>query len=160
MLRFAVASWVALGAIHAAQGNAVPCQNAESPPNAPSAQPFAPLTPQSDSSDNNKGEPDRTEGDMTYYHLGMGACGEDDSIIDDTGTVVALSHLLMGEQSNDNPFCDRTITVRFGDKVATAVVRDKCMGCAVEDIDVSKAVFIKLVGSLDAGRVRVEWQFN
>ncbi|KAH7363592.1 RlpA-like double-psi beta-barrel-protein domain-containing protein-containing protein [Plectosphaerella cucumerina] len=97
---------------------------------------------------------------MTYYDLGVGACGIDDGGKDDTDNIVALSHLLMGERSTGNLFCGKVITIRLGGQTTTAVVHDKCMGCAKEDVDVSKAVFNKLVGALDAGRVRVEWWFK
>ncbi|KAH7363549.1 RlpA-like double-psi beta-barrel-protein domain-containing protein-containing protein [Plectosphaerella cucumerina] len=97
---------------------------------------------------------------MTYYDLGVGACGIDDGGKDDAENIVALSHLLMGEESNRNPFCGKVITIRLGSQTTTAVVHDKCMGCAKGDVDVSRAVFNKLAGSLDAGRVPVEWWFN
>ncbi|KAH7357683.1 RlpA-like double-psi beta-barrel-protein domain-containing protein-containing protein [Plectosphaerella cucumerina] len=97
---------------------------------------------------------------MTYYDLGLGACGMDDSGKDNEENIVALSHVLMGTESNTNPFCGKVITIRLGSQTTTAVVRDKCMGCAKEDVDVSKALFNRLVGSLDPGRVRVEWWFN
>ncbi|KAM0432407.1 hypothetical protein ACHAPT_004951 [Fusarium lateritium] len=99
-------------------------------------------------------------GEFTYYDIGMGACGEDDSGKDDTENIVALSHLLMGTVSNGNPMCGKTITIKANGKTTTAVVKDKCMGCAINDIDVSRACFKELYGSLDAGRTEVEWWFN
>ena len=100
-------------------------------------------------------------GELTYYTVGMGACGEDDTGADSSQNIVAISHLLMGTQSNGNPMCGQTITIKTADgKSASATVKDKCMGCALEDIDVSEKVFLQLFGSLDGGRLPVTWSFD
>ncbi|KAK1770961.1 allergen Asp f 7-like protein [Phialemonium atrogriseum] len=99
-------------------------------------------------------------GDLTYYALGMGACGFDDSGKDMTENIVALSYLVMGEQSNGNPMCGKTISISYGGKTITATVRDKCMGCAADAIDVSEAAFVSLLGSTGVGRKAVNWWFN
>jgi outer membrane biosynthesis protein TonB len=103
---------------------------------------------------------DSHTGELTYYDVGMGACGFDDSGKDNSENIVAISHLVMGTQSNGNPMCDQTITISAKGKTVTATVRDKCMGCAANDVDVSKAAFLELFGSLDLGRTEVEWWFN
>ncbi|KAF4447306.1 hypothetical protein F53441_9149 [Fusarium austroafricanum] len=100
------------------------------------------------------------QGEFTYYDIGQGACGEDDSGKDDSINIVALSHLLMGPQSNGNPMCGKTITIKANGKTAQATVKDKCMGCALNDIDVSRKVYNEIWGSLDSGRTKVEWWFN
>ena len=74
-------------------------------------------------------------GDLTYYTVGMGACGWDDTGKDLTSNIVAISHEAMGSASNGNPMCGKTITISYGGKTITATVRDKCMGCAANDID-------------------------
>jgi hypothetical protein len=89
----------------------------------------------------------------------MGACGEDDTGDDQSKGIVALSHLLMGTQSNGNPMCGQTINIKANGKTATAVVKDKCMGCAEEDIDVSEMVYKQLFGGLGSGRMPVTWSF-
>lgn len=102
-------------------------------------------------------------GEITYYDLGLGACGIDSSGEDDSSNVVALSHLLMGTQSNGNPMCGQTITITNTNtgKSAKAVVKDKCMGCEPEDIDVSKKVYKELFGgSLQSGRMPAKWSFD
>ncbi|CAF3610607.1 hypothetical protein SNK03_003610 [Fusarium graminearum] len=99
-------------------------------------------------------------GEFTYYDIGQGACGQDDSGKDDSINIVALSHLLMGPSSNDNPMCGKTITIKANGKTAQATVADKCMGCAMNDIDVSRKVYMEIWGSLDSGRTEVEWWFN
>lgn len=99
-------------------------------------------------------------GDITYYALGMGSCGFDDSGKDHSDNIVAVSSQLMGIQSNGNPMCDKTITIRANGKTIQATVRDKCPSCAPGDIDGSEKMFIELFGSLDAGRQKIEWWFN
>ncbi|KAK7416469.1 hypothetical protein QQX98_005173 [Neonectria punicea] len=115
---------------------------------------------ESASDDSSSGSSESHSGELTYYTVGPGACGPDDSGKDNTDNIVALSHLLMGTRSNDNPMCGQTITIKVGSKTATATVRDKCMGCEYDAIDVSEKVFKALFGSLDKGRSEVEWWFN
>ncbi|KAG6008698.1 hypothetical protein E4U21_004053 [Claviceps maximensis] len=100
------------------------------------------------------------KGDLTYYAVGLGACGEDDSGKDNSANIVALSHLLMGTQSNGNPMCGKTVTIHGNGKSTTATVRDKCMGCKMDDLDVSEKVYKELYGGLDTGRMPISWSFN
>ncbi|KAL7809210.1 RlpA-like double-psi beta-barrel-containing domain-containing protein [Trichoderma aethiopicum] len=99
-------------------------------------------------------------GDITYYTIGLGSCGDDDTGKDQSENVVAIAVGLMGAISNGNPMCGKTITIHGGGKTTTATVKDKCMGCAEHDIDVSEKVFLELFGSLDGGREPVSWSFN
>ncbi|KAK0615848.1 RlpA-like double-psi beta-barrel-protein domain-containing protein-containing protein, partial [Bombardia bombarda] len=99
-------------------------------------------------------------GDLTYYAVGLGACGWDDSGKDRTANIVAISHLLMGTQSNGNPYCGRTISISANGKTVQAVVNDKCMGCELAAIDSSEKVFLELFGDLGVGRSEVKWWFN
>lgn len=99
-------------------------------------------------------------GDITYYALGMGACGFDDGGKDQTDNIIAVSSQLMGAQSNGNPMCDKTVTIKANGKTIQATVRDKCPSCAPGDIDGSEKMFLELFGSLDAGRMKIEWWFN
>lgn len=100
------------------------------------------------------------KGDITYYAVGMGACGNDDSGKDNSENIVALSHEVMGSQSNDNPLCGKTVTIYGGGRIATAIVRDKCMGCRANDIDVSEKVYKQLYGGLSSGRISISWTLN
>lgn len=83
-------------------------------------------------------------GDLTYYTLGLGACGVDDTGMDETKNIVALSHLLMGTQSNGNPMCGKTITISYGGKTTQATVEDKCMGCDIDSIDGKPPPWLRL----------------
>ncbi|KAK3328513.1 allergen Asp F7 [Cercophora scortea] len=98
-------------------------------------------------------------GDLTYYTLGMGACGFDDSGKDLTENIVALSHLMMGEASNSNPMCNQKISISYNGKSVIATVRDKCMGCAIDNVDGSEKIFTELFGSLGVGRGQISWSF-
>lgn len=99
-----------------------------------SAAAAAPAAAQSSDASTQAGADTKT-GDLTYYTVGMGACGEDDTGKDQTDNIVALSHLLMGTQSNGNPMCGKTITISYGGKTVVATVKDKCMGCDINNID-------------------------
>ncbi|KAI0098698.1 hypothetical protein GGR51DRAFT_424388 [Nemania sp. FL0031] len=108
-------------------------------------------------------------GDITYYTLGLGACGYDDSGVDLSKHIVALSHVdwynrgsgtSLGLNMPNHPWCDQTITISAGGKSTTALVHDICPGCAEGSIDVSESVFEALFGSLDGGRESASWSFN
>ncbi|KAI0445291.1 hypothetical protein F4803DRAFT_165854 [Xylaria telfairii] len=108
-------------------------------------------------------------GDITYYTLGLGACGYDDSGVDLTKHIVALSHAdwyargsgtSLGLNEPNHPWCDQTITITAGGKSTTALVHDICPGCVSGAIDVSESVFDALFGGLGAGREQASWTFN
>lgn len=79
--------------------------------------------------------------------------------------VVALSHDMMGTSSNvgqgsdANSYCGKTITVTYGSKSVEAIVVDKCMGCAMYDVDLSNAAFDELADE-SLGRGTAKWYFN
>lgn len=97
-------------------------------------------------------------GDITFYEAGLGACG----ITNDgfTEHIVALAHEFMGTQSNGNPFCGKTVTIKYGGKTVRATVQDKCMGCVGRDIYVSNAAFNALGIAESVGRTNADWWFN
>ncbi|TVY40608.1 Allergen [Lachnellula occidentalis] len=84
-----------------------------------------------------------------------------------TEKVVALSHLMMGTQSNSgvgddaNPFCGKTVTIVYGGKSTTAKVVDKCGDCSYESIDLSHATFEALTPEYETlGRQQATWYFS
>lgn len=103
-------------------------------------------------------------GDITYFTIGRGSCGDDDSGLDDSVAVVALSAELMTSSyagnPNANPNCGKTITISANGKSTTAVVKDTCPECALGSIDVSEKVFNTLFGGLGKGRGDCSWSFN
>ncbi|KAG4428507.1 hypothetical protein IFR05_016010 [Cadophora sp. M221] len=96
-------------------------------------------------------------GDITYDEAGLGACGvtTDGSV----EKVIALPVSLMGAQSNGNPYCGKTVTIKKGSKTTTATVVDKCMGREGNSIDLSNAAPPELA-DLSVGRTTAEWWFN
>ncbi|KAE8350830.1 RlpA-like double-psi beta-barrel-protein domain-containing protein-containing protein [Aspergillus coremiiformis] len=97
-------------------------------------------------------------GDLTYYDPGMGSCGISSSNSD---LVCAVSHVLFdaaskGSNPNANPLCGLKIRLKREESSVDVKVVDRCVGCAVKDLDVSPAVFKKLA-DMDLGRVRVDW---
>ncbi|KAI0161893.1 RlpA-like double-psi beta-barrel-protein domain-containing protein-containing protein [Hypoxylon sp. FL1284] len=87
-------------------------------------------------------------GDMTYYTPGLGACGQTNN---ENDAVVAMSPAQYGH-------CGKSINIHYNGKSASAKIVDKCPGCTGDGIDVSPAVFKKLV-DLSAGRVSVTWDY-
>jgi len=97
-------------------------------------------------------------GSMTYYEVGLGACGQDDSGKGDTHNIVAMSAELMG---NSNSMCGRKVYIQGKDgQTVEATVRDKCPSCSPGEIDVSNKVFKEVVGNLGVGRSKVSWSFT
>lgn len=97
-------------------------------------------------------------GDITFYQAGLGACGE--TTDGSTDKVVALPHEFMGEQSNGNPFCGKTVTINYKGQSVQATVVDKCMGCVGRDLDLSNAAFDGLGIAESVGRTTADWYFN
>ena len=93
---------------------------------------------------------------MTYYPVGLGTCGFDNSPSD---FVVALSQANFGSGTIDNPLCGKFITISYGGRTVQAKIVDKCPGCQAGSIDVSQSVF-EALASLGDGRVSVTWWFT
>lgn len=66
---------------------------------------------------------------------------------------------MMGTQSNGNPFCGKSVTIKLGSKTVQAKVVDKCMGCEGNSIDLSNAAF-EVLADFAVGRTQAEWWFN
>ncbi|KAK2054299.1 hypothetical protein LY76DRAFT_522796 [Colletotrichum caudatum] len=100
-------------------------------------------------------------GDLTYYGVGLGACGKTNS---DGDAIVSVSHYLWdavqgGGNPNTNPLCGRKIRVRRdGEGSVDVTVVDRCTGCAPTDLDLSPAVFERLADKGE-GRVKGTWSW-
>lgn len=64
-------------------------------------------------------------GDMTYYNVGLGSCGQTNN---DAEAVVALS-------ASQTGYCGKSIRIHYKDKTTTAKVVDKCPGCGYGSIE-------------------------
>ncbi len=107
---------------------------------------------------------ERHTGDLTYYGVGLGACGVTST---DNQNVVSVSHLIFdavqkGGNPNANPLCGQKIrATRFyqekgGQRSVDLTVVDRCTGCKPTDLDVSTGVFQQLA-PIASGRVDVTW---
>ncbi|KAJ8131017.1 hypothetical protein O1611_g2606 [Lasiodiplodia mahajangana] len=99
-------------------------------------------------------------GDLTYYTPGLGACGV---VNDGNDPIVAISHLIFDPKTpngnpNNNPLCGRKIKIHRNGKTITVRVRDRCTGCARNDLDVPRKQFAKLANPR-AGRVKISWNW-
>ncbi|KAI1431273.1 hypothetical protein GGR50DRAFT_88362 [Xylaria sp. CBS 124048] len=112
---------------------------------------------------------EKYNGDITFYTMGIGACGYDDTGKDLTANLVAISEsdwmarnpgTSLGLNEPNHPWCDQTITISANGKTTTALVHDNCPGCSHGSIDVSEAVFEALFGGLGVGRSTANWSFN
>ncbi|CAG8612063.1 3624_t:CDS:1, partial [Dentiscutata heterogama] len=87
----------------------------------------------------------RNSGDITFYDVGLGACGKTNSNSD---KICALSRDLFGSSpggnSNKNKNCGRKLKITCGKKSVTVTVVDLCEGCSAEDVDLSPSAFNKL----------------
>ncbi|KAK7756034.1 hypothetical protein SLS62_001977 [Diatrype stigma] len=109
------------------------------------------------------------KGDITYYTVGMGACGYDDTGADDSENIVAMpvgmwtavsTATNLGVDMPAHPWCDKSITITANGKSIQAKIRDQCPGCSGGSIDVTAHAFEALFGSLDGGRESVEWTMD
>ncbi|RKK10832.1 hypothetical protein BFJ65_g14829 [Fusarium oxysporum f. sp. cepae] len=109
---------------------------------------------------------DVKSGKIFYYGVGMGACGQNSSGQDETGSIVAISGdvydaSMIDSNTNNNPLCGRTIIMKGSNgKTAQGTILDRCAGCRGGDIDVSHKIFIEIYGSLYPGRAEIEWWYS
>ena len=67
----------------------------------------------------------------------------------------------MGTQSNGNPYCGRSVSIKASDgSTVTAKVGDKCMGCDGMSIDLTDALFKKVVPNGDGRVSGIQWWFD
>nr|AGT80108.1 riboflavin aldehyde-forming protein [Hemileia vastatrix] len=95
-------------------------------------------------------------GEATYYATGLGACGITSN---DSQMIAAVSHLLFDSypgataNPNANPICGKKAQVNYHGKTVVVTLVDRCVGCAMYDLDLSPTAFSGL-SSLDAGRLQ------
>jgi len=98
-------------------------------------------------------------GDITYYDTATTASNPSSCGTTNDGTtelVLALPHGIMTDSD-----CGKSVTITYNGVSKTGTVVDKCMGCDNNSVDLSRAFFEALAGSLDAGRISgVDWYIN
>ncbi|CAE6492538.1 unnamed protein product [Rhizoctonia solani] len=106
---------------------------------------------------------DSYTGQATYYGTGLGACGITSK---DTDYIAAVSQLLFdgfqgytGSDPNSNPICGKKIKANYQGKSVTVTVVDRCVACALRDLDFSPTAFDQLADQ-SLGRLSgVTWSF-
>lgn len=98
-------------------------------------------------------------GDATHWDGGLGACGWTVNTASDMQ--IALPVGLMGDQSNGNPYCGRSVSIKTPNGgTVSATVGDKCMGCQGDSIDMTNALFAAALPNGDGRVSNVEWWFD
>lgn len=98
------------------------------------------------------------KGDLTYYDLGLTACGQVYTN-DDMVAAIAFSYFT-SPNPNFDPICGKQVKITDPATFKSVIVtiRDKCEGCKTNDIDVSPSAFEKLKPK-SVGRFKVIWDF-
>ncbi|KAI1270745.1 hypothetical protein F5Y18DRAFT_21011 [Xylariaceae sp. FL1019] len=133
-------------------------------PSTTSSEPAATTTASSGGSGGGK----EYSGEITYYAVGLGACGYDDSGKDNSMPIVAIAVGDWGAYGTMatnagidmplNPWCGKELTITANGKTVKGQARDQCPGCASGSIDVSEQIFKELFdGDLGVGRSDVTW---
>lgn len=97
-------------------------------------------------------------GDLTYYDLGLTACGQ---VYTNKDMVAAIAFKYFTTSNpNVDPICGKRVKVVDPATLKSIVVmvRDICETCKANDIDVSPTAFEKLK-SKSVGRFKVMWDF-
>jgi expansin (peptidoglycan-binding protein) len=103
-------------------------------------------------------------GDATYYATGLGACGITNT---DSNMIAAASELLFdtfpgyeGGNPNNNPICNKQVSVTYGGTTILVTITDRCAACAYGSLDFSPSAFQKLA-PLSVGRLHgIDWHFT
>ncbi|OJA19622.1 hypothetical protein AZE42_03872, partial [Rhizopogon vesiculosus] len=90
----------------------------------------------------------------TWYEVGLGACGYNDT---DSDPIVAISAEIYGSGGYCNQWVE--ITNTDNGKTASGQVRDKCPSCDSGSLDMSFSLFEQL-STLDTGRIPISWYFT
>ncbi|MGA5899220.1 cysteine/serine endopeptidase inhibitor [Streptomyces venetus] len=99
------------------------------------------------------------QGKATYYNdAGTGACGK--PLDASTQMLVAVSpKWWKAANPNNDPLCKVKVRLTFRGKTITVPVRDKCMECGPNHIDLSQPVFAKLADPSKGVIHKVKWKF-
>ncbi|KAG2225605.1 hypothetical protein INT45_013716 [Circinella minor] len=100
---------------------------------------------------------EKFKGDGTFYTVGLGSCGTDDT---DSDLVAALNAPQMGNSANpnSNKNCGRKARVKGPKGTVTVKIVDTCPPCQKGDLDLSPAAFGK-IADFDDGRVNIQWSW-
>lgn len=107
-----------------------------------------------------EGTSNACSGDITHWDGGLGACGW--NVNTNSDMQIALPYGFMGTQSNGNPYCGRSLTIKnpTTGQTVQATVGDKCMGCTGRSIDMTNALFDAIGNGCDGRCSGFDWWFN
>ncbi|KAF2166805.1 hypothetical protein M409DRAFT_36673 [Zasmidium cellare ATCC 36951] len=100
-------------------------------------------------------------GDLTYYAVGLGACGwtntQDEKIV---AVAEAIFDSYNNGNPNANPLCGKYVSITGVDgSQYQAKIVDRCPGCEKADLDLSEDFFNTVTNHGD-GRVHgIKWDF-
>ncbi|ORX57968.1 hypothetical protein DM01DRAFT_1333647 [Hesseltinella vesiculosa] len=83
-----------------------------------------------------------------------GACGPQEN---DNSPIVALNHPQYGSMSSVSKWCGKKIRIKGPHGTAIARINDACPECAYGSLDLTPAVFKKVVGNLNIGVGKITW---
>lgn len=102
-------------------------------------------------------------GELTFYDVGLGACGGYNT---DSDMIAAASELLYdgfdgydGGNPNDNPICNKQVSLTYQGKTITVTIVDRCVGCAIYDLDLAPAAFDQLADPSEGRLYGATWSF-
>jgi len=95
----------------------------------------------------------RASGQFTYFAVGMGACGKQNT---DDDFIVALNTPSWAGGSH----CFETVTITINGKTARAQVVDRCVSCGPEDLDFSPGLFHYFGGTEAQGVMHGTWYYG
>ena len=91
-------------------------------------------------------------GEVTYYHPGLGACGQTHG---DGDKVTAVSAAMFDSKKP----CGRRMRVSGGAGSVVVKVVDRCVSCGLNDLDLSPSAFKAAIGGLGIGRDSAKWEW-
>jgi len=95
----------------------------------------------------------RASGQFTYFAVGQGACGKQNT---DNDFIVALNTPSWAGGSH----CFETVTITINGKTARAQVVDRCVSCGPEDLDFSPGLFHYFGGTEAQGVMHGTWYYG
>jgi len=117
-----------------------------------------------DSGSSSSGSGTTFTGEATFYGTGLGACGITNT---DTDYICAVSKDLFdgfegytGGNPNANPICGKKLTATYKGKTVSVTVTDRCVGCALHDLDFAPSAFDQLADQALGRLTGMTWQWN
>ncbi|KAF9036690.1 hypothetical protein BJ165DRAFT_1604319 [Panaeolus papilionaceus] len=91
----------------------------------------------------------------TFFDVGLGACGK---VNVESDFIVALNAEQFGS-GYPGPNCEKTITMTYNGKTATAKIMDMCPGCPYGGLDLSRSLF-RYFAPEYVGVIQGDWNFS